>query len=96
VQRRGSRTVHRIAFKIRHGQRTVARRGAVGADRLVQARAGDGRVTRFDGGGMTIPDSRFPINPAASAEASQRRPGELSRQKSDRLAHGVAASREGR
>jgi hypothetical protein len=34
--------------------------GAVGADRLVQARAGDGRVTRFGGGDMTMPDSRFP------------------------------------
>jgi hypothetical protein len=75
---------------------TTCRRGAVGADRLVQARAGDGRVTRFDGGDRTIPDSRFPINPAASAEAAQRGPGALSRQKSDRLAHSVAASREGR
>ncbi|HEY1324742.1 MAG TPA: hypothetical protein VGF32_31075 [Streptosporangiaceae bacterium] len=25
IQRRGSRTIHRLAFKIRHGQRTAAR-----------------------------------------------------------------------
>jgi len=73
---------------------TTCRRGAVGADRLVQARAGDGRATRFDGSDMTMPQ-QIPDQPAASAEAAQRGPGVLSRQKSHRLARSVAASREG-
>jgi hypothetical protein len=47
---------------------TTCRRDAVGADRLVQARAGHGRVTRFDGSDMTMPDSRFPVNLAAAAD----------------------------
>jgi len=53
---------------------TTCRRGAVGADRLVQARAGDGRVTRFDGSDMTMPQ-QIPDQPRGVGRSCATRAG---------------------